>query len=202
MEYLSPETLYEMIEARRLDLGLTQSEVTRRAFGKESTAAIQNLRRGSMMSADKLQAIATALNWQFHFGPPKQAEGFNAPPLDELSVNVEGLRGEQPIQVPASAAAILGWHPSSLKWTRYDHADMVPTIGQMSVIVIDENASPTANQLAAVEINGDLRCGRLTRIGDATIMTSDTIGAPPKILPSDATDWRYLGRVIWTARLV
>lgn len=67
----TPHQIYEALEARRLELGLSQAEVGARAFGKSDNAAFQALRRGSSPSAEKLAGLCAAVGWEFYFGPPR-----------------------------------------------------------------------------------------------------------------------------------
>jgi transcriptional regulator with XRE-family HTH domain len=66
--------LYAQIEARRAELGLTQAELGFRAFGKSETSAIQNIKRGSSPSFERLGAIADALGFDLFFGSPRDSD--------------------------------------------------------------------------------------------------------------------------------
>ncbi|WP_375227544.1 S24 family peptidase [Roseobacter sp. S98] len=63
--------LYELIESRRKELGLTQVEVEKRAFGRARNGSFQNIRRGAWPSFDKLQALAKVLKLELKFGLPE-----------------------------------------------------------------------------------------------------------------------------------
>jgi len=67
------DRIFELIEQRRKELGLSQAQVSERAFDRSDTSAIQNIRRGSSPSVDKLAALGEALGLEFYFGP-KRAE--------------------------------------------------------------------------------------------------------------------------------
>lgn len=67
---MEAKELYRLIDSRRKDLGLTQAEVTKRAFGRDAdTSAIQNLRRGSIPSYATLEAICKALDLEVKIAP-------------------------------------------------------------------------------------------------------------------------------------
>lgn len=70
---MEPSTLYHILEERRRELGLTQSEVTERAFGRKDTSAIQNIRRGKSPSVTSAAAICEALGLEFYIGPKRVA---------------------------------------------------------------------------------------------------------------------------------
>lgn len=66
---MEPTDLYRILEDRRLELGLTQAEVTERAFGRADTSSIQNIRRGKAPSITSAAAICDALGLEFYIGP-------------------------------------------------------------------------------------------------------------------------------------
>lgn len=79
-----------IIENRREDLGLSQAEVSERAFGRKENSAIQNIKRGSSPSAEKLEALAGALDLEFYFGPKR--EGTSAlPAFSNTTIPHHGL---------------------------------------------------------------------------------------------------------------
>ena len=53
--------LYQKLERRRKELGLTQAQVGQRAFGRADNSALQNIRRGAWPSADRLSALCSVL---------------------------------------------------------------------------------------------------------------------------------------------
>lgn len=67
----SAAEIYQLIENRRRELGLSQSEVGVRAFGKSDNTAIQSIKKGSSPSIERIAAIASALNLDLYLGPPR-----------------------------------------------------------------------------------------------------------------------------------
>lgn len=63
--------LYAQIEQRRAELGLSQAQLSMLAFGKNDTSAVQNIKRGSSPSFERLGAIADALGLELYFGRPR-----------------------------------------------------------------------------------------------------------------------------------
>ena len=63
--------IYEIVNARRVELGLTQAEVSRKAFGRTDTGLIQHLRRGKSPTARTLRSLCEALGLEFYIGPPR-----------------------------------------------------------------------------------------------------------------------------------
>lgn len=72
----SPAEIYQRIEERRRELGLSQTDVGLRAFGKVDNTAIQSLKKGSSPSVERLKAIADVLGLELYFGDPRP----NVPP--------------------------------------------------------------------------------------------------------------------------
>ncbi|MEM1077419.1 MAG: S24 family peptidase [Pseudomonadota bacterium] len=90
------DKLLEIIEDRRRELGLTQTEVTKRAFRRNDTSAIQSIRRGSSPSVEKLAAIGDALGLELYFGPkraPKEPDFDNNNPLPHKGLAKCGING-------------------------------------------------------------------------------------------------------------
>ncbi|SFQ13572.1 Phage repressor protein C, contains Cro/C1-type HTH and peptisase s24 domains [Roseivivax halotolerans] len=69
--------LFELFEARRKELGLSQAEVGRRAFGKEDNSALQGIRRGSSPSWDKVRALCEALRLELYVGEARDFSNSN-----------------------------------------------------------------------------------------------------------------------------
>jgi phage repressor protein C with HTH and peptisase S24 domain len=65
---LTPQRIYEVIDQRRRELGLSQVEVSLRAFGRADNGPLQSIRRGSWPSVEKLAALAAVLGLEFSFG--------------------------------------------------------------------------------------------------------------------------------------
>jgi len=63
---------YDLVERHREMLGLTQVEVAKRAFGQNSTAVIQGLRRGKSPGMERIGALCEALGLEFYVGPPRE----------------------------------------------------------------------------------------------------------------------------------
>lgn len=82
---LETSDLYELIEARRKELNLSQAELGELVNGKPSTGFIQNIRRGSSPTTQTLEAICGALNLEFYIGPPRLSSEV---PLDHMGQSI------------------------------------------------------------------------------------------------------------------
>jgi phage repressor protein C with HTH and peptisase S24 domain len=65
------DEIFTIIEDRRKELGLSQAQVSMRAFNRNDTSAIQNIKRGSVPSFEKLSAISRVLGLECYFGIPR-----------------------------------------------------------------------------------------------------------------------------------
>lgn len=88
----SPATILQIVEDRRKELGLSQAEVSARAFGRNDNAAIQNLKKGASPSIDRVEALARALNLEVYFGPKRHASGFSDGDMASDLGRAEALR--------------------------------------------------------------------------------------------------------------
>lgn len=79
---LTVQEIFDLLEERRKKLGLSQAQVSAMALGedKRNSAFFQGLRRGAMPSAQRLQAVASALDLEFYFGPPREAKSVHPGP--------------------------------------------------------------------------------------------------------------------------
>jgi len=75
MHRMNEAEIYRVVDERRNELGLTQVEVSRRAFNRSDTALIQNLRRGKPPNSRTLNALCDALGLEFYIGPPRGETG-------------------------------------------------------------------------------------------------------------------------------
>lgn len=70
---LPVEEIYDLVEARRKELGLSQARISELITGKSGdTSLIQNLRRGKIPRADKLAELSKVLGLEFYFGPARE----------------------------------------------------------------------------------------------------------------------------------
>lgn len=78
---LNTDEIYDLLEQKRLSLGLSQAEVGGLAFGKADNSAFQSIRRGASPSVHRLHALAKALGLELYFGPSKSDDERIAPLL-------------------------------------------------------------------------------------------------------------------------
>ena len=66
----TPNLIYEVLESRRIELGLSQAQASKAINGRSDSSFFQALKRGSIPSASRLASAADALGLEFYFGPP------------------------------------------------------------------------------------------------------------------------------------
>ncbi|MBN8294702.1 LexA family transcriptional regulator [Rhodobacter sp. NTK016B] len=219
----SPIQIFQALEARRLELGLSQAEVGARAFGKPDNAAFQALRRGSSPSVEKLAALCGAVGWEFYFGPPREsldaelaaarADEFAQIPVHDASLAAGGgfMNGSED---PAGHLAFkrtwlrrIGVSASVAVLARADGESMAPTIHDGDMLLIDRSRSelPTRQrdpkdarraQIFAFLDDGAARVKRIELApGDSLVLLSDNPAFAPEFRPIASIS--VIGRVMW-----
>jgi hypothetical protein len=77
----SPEEILALFEARMAELGMSQSQLEARAFGKAGNTAIQNLKKGASPAFDRVADMARVLGLELYLGRPR-GPGMSEPPSD------------------------------------------------------------------------------------------------------------------------
>jgi phage repressor protein C with HTH and peptisase S24 domain len=62
----------ELVERRRLELGLSMADLAERAFGSRTTTVVQDLKRGRSPSIDRAKALCEVLGLEFYLGPVRE----------------------------------------------------------------------------------------------------------------------------------
>lgn len=92
--------LLRLFEPRLAELGMSQAELGAAAFGKADNSAIQALKKGSVPSIDRVEAMARVLGLECYVGPPRA----NAMEFREGSAE-----GAASILAPPTGYATLVW---------------------------------------------------------------------------------------------
>lgn len=209
-------------EARRRELGLSQAEVSLRAFGKPTSSAFQNIRKGSAPSIDRVRALCEALDLEFYVGPRRDITptGFAEATVASFTragataactdVFREGFlpfpwhdRARQP--TPPPVAISLAWlqahglAPNDLRFVELpDHPDG-PTLA-----LVDSRARRAGDPATWCWIEaGRLHLGTLYFDEGGPVVIGPSPAHPKGrwILPKDVFAVQFLGRAVWVARL-
>jgi len=216
---LTAAEIYALIENRRSELGLSQAQLGQLAFGQSNSAAIQNLRRGSSPTADRLSALADALNLELYFGPRRDltpapsttvsGEAFatvarydaagaagdgvinlDGPPVDHLAFSKRWLEQNG---ISAGDSILINVRGDSMRPSLYDG----------DLVMIDRRKTQIRSGQIYVFREADaLRIKRLEVIPDAAIiLRSDNPEHPPEHRTGEAMNavsQNIVGQVVWS----
>ena len=87
---LSVEEIYDTLEGRRKELGLSQAAASKLMFGRADSSFFQGLRRGSMPSAARLATAYTALGLRSYFETLAPRQGVAKTRADRATWHPDG----------------------------------------------------------------------------------------------------------------
>ena len=217
------QDIYERLENRRKQLGLSQAEVGLRAFGKADNSAFQALRRGSSPSVEKLIELCRALDWEFYFGPPRDPVGEPQPPAADpeefanipvhaasLAAGAGAENGAEPIidylSFRRDWLRRIGVVPSNAVMARVEGDSMEPTIWAGDMVLIDRakkevpvrkgNAKKGRSPVYAILDDGHARVKRIERPAeDQILLLSDNPDYSPEFAKIETLS--IIGKVMW-----
>jgi hypothetical protein len=207
----TPEDILKLFETRMAALGMTQSQLDAKAFGKPGNTAIQSLKKGFDPAFGRVAAMARVLGLELYLGPPR-SHGMAEPeaPSDFHIVNT-GKAGYLPIPWTepglgrgSSPVALLGWWLEKNALIADDLSAVLPDIS----LVEDVDPARTIAILQAGAVRkgaGQLWCLKegskviLARIawtnGGFVIMPPRVDQAPRVVLSADPSAPHPIGRV-------
>jgi transcriptional regulator with XRE-family HTH domain len=220
---LETHEIYELIEARRKELNLSQSQLGQLALGQDNSSVIQAIKRGSSPSALKLEAICNALGLEFYVGPARPLQS----KISELNSsvpkpNVDDFAFVQRFDVKLSAGPGANGDNSRplasvafrKEWLAQQGliADrcvvcgvtgdsMEPLLFDTDLVLIDRRATELRNgQVYAVtDVVGDVRIKRLEKIEGGIVLHSDNPNSPTEVrMGDDANHVNIIGRLAWS----
>lgn len=149
---LTTADLYAMLDARRIELGLSQLQLGQLAFGRPDSSAMQNLRRGSSPTFDRLSSICDALGFELYCGPRRSDDATpqslaETAPASDLA-QVSALRaGYLPLPWH-SLSRQAGASPIALHAEFFDRIGLPPD--GLSVVAPERCHIPVDNDLSAL----------------------------------------------------
>lgn len=217
---LTLEEIYDRLEARRLELGLSQADVGAKAFGRADNSAFQGIRRGAWPSVQKLQALAAALDLEFNFGAPKadnsstenivQIDGGDYAPVPLF--NARASAGPGALNGDAEVVEQLAFQRSWLKkmnvkpgnacLLRVKGDSMSPLLQDGDIALIDQSKSKIRNgrAYAFVDIDGQTRIKRLEQLDEKTLLLrSDNPNHTWELRKAtELNRIKMIGEVVWS----
>ncbi len=217
------QQIYEILEKRRLELGMSQAEVCTKAFGKADNSPFQSLRRGSAPAPEKLKSLSDVLDLEFYFGPRR----------DHGTVETVAIDGSEYAHVALHDAALsagpgvenggrnivdhlafrrdwlrnIGVSASDAVLARASGDSMWPTIHGGDIVLIDVGSQlcprrvrePKDTRPVPIYALLDDGAARIKRLALATpgtmVLLSDNPECPPEFRP--VTTLSVIGKVMW-----
>ncbi len=219
---IETSALFALLDARRAELGLSQAEVGRRAFGQSDGSALQNIRRGSSPTFDKLQRLCQVLGLEITLdglsGAPALrkteavSEDFAHVPLHAVSLSAGGGFANASEQLVDYLAFRKDWlgkigvPPASAVLARAEGDSMQPCIWSGDLVLIDQSKtclparkmdgkSQRGSIFAFIE-DGHARIKRIDRASDAELLLiSDNPDYGPQFAKIETIS--IIGKVMW-----
>jgi phage repressor protein C with HTH and peptisase S24 domain len=226
---LSTAAIFALIEARRIELGLSQAEVGRRAFNQNDGSALQNMKRGSAPTIENLGKLCASLGLDVQIGPKTAAA-----PVEHVMVD-----GADFARIPLHDAYLsagpgvtngdvaiidhlvfrnewlqkIGLKPDHAAMARISGDSMAPGIQHGDLVLIDTSKrevpvakkckNPVAPPIFAFMQDDEARVKRLERQEpSALILYSDNQTFRPEILFGSEVDCiNILGQVVWSGHV-
>ncbi|RUS64910.1 helix-turn-helix transcriptional regulator [Pseudorhodobacter sp. E13] len=215
------ETLLQKIEARRLELGLSQTEVSQRAFGKSDNSAISNMKRGSSPNFDRASQLCAALGLELYVGPPRESgpveqlllEGTDFAPVHRLDVCLSAGPGAEngDHAVVETMAFRRDWlakmniAPSAAVLVRVAGDSMQPGLhdGDMALVDTAQKTIRSGQIYAVTDIDARTLVKRVDTLGgEGLLLRSDNPEFAPIIrLGDEANNVTIHGRVVWSGHV-
>jgi transcriptional regulator with XRE-family HTH domain len=209
---LTTAQLYELLEARRIELGLSHMELGEAAFGRADNSAIMNIKRGSSPTIERLIAICGALGLEVFvgkprslaglsedpgptdFAPPSQApSGFLTIPWNQPAIGA----GSAPLAIQAAWLDAQGLIPERLSAVLPDQALLENVEPGRTVAIIDSPAARRgAGSIWCLEEKGQKTLARVAWLDDCfVIMPAFAHQAPRLISGEERSQIGIIGRV-------
>lgn len=225
---LKPDEIYAAIETRRKLLGLSQAQVGQLAFDRDDTSPIQNIKRGSSPSVEKLAAIGEALGFELYFGPKRGGsngpsfgiEGFAEAAVENILPAIDGSkealregflpipydtgdpsnRGVAPLAFSRAWLNDAGLSPENLSFLSVGDEKMSPTLSKGSLALIEKGKRPRDLDVFSYIASGKISFARISAPDKNTMfLTYDhPLTAPLLLTEQNKSAIRLLGRVVWT----
>jgi len=178
------------------------------------------LRRGSSPTAERLAALAEALDLELYFGPKRSV---SMPAQPEVLMGSDDFATISRVSAEASAGhgalngdpEVVGSLAFKRRWLRdrgikperallvsVTGDSMAPRISEGDLVLVDLDRTEIENgePYIVTDTDGETRLKRLHRLGAKTLaLVSDNPAYPPELRNgADAERVRVLGRVVWS----
>lgn len=216
------EDFLALIEEHRKKRGWSVADLSDRAFNSRTTSAIPDIKRGSVPSIERAQAICDALGLEFHIGPPRstaataELDGERFATIARYDASAAAGNGVINLDAPPKdhLALPLDWlvetgiRPDRCILITASGDSMAPAISNGDLVMIDRQRTEIISGRVYVYNAPDdgTRVKRLELIPDAeTIITrsdnTDQKRYPPEYHTGpamNAISQNILGEVVWS----
>jgi transcriptional regulator with XRE-family HTH domain len=216
---LTTEALYELLDAKRVELGLSQTEVGRRALGHSSASALQNMKRGSSPTVENLSLICDVLGLDIQIGPRLRSVGglsesdgetdFDKPTPARMGYlpipwTVPGLGlGSAPISIQRDYLAKHGLIPDRLSAVVPDTVLLSLPVEGPFVAVLDARKARRGHGLWCFSEGRKTILAHITFDEGGMIISSPSPSTPAQLVNADRmTMIQLLGRVVMLTSVV
>ena len=214
---LTTAQIFETLDARRIELGLSQAEVGRRALQQTDGSALQNIKRGSSPSAETLSKLCDALGLEIYIGKPRRdspSQTHLSEPAGETDFQRADAFRAGYLPLPWLDPAVgSGAAPIAFSYVWMEANGLIP--GSLACVVPDQVAAPTVDArsfLAVIDIarakagyglwmireKGKKIAVRALFEGSSMVIMPDDLEHAPRIIH----DWKGgevvpLGKIVW-----
>lgn len=215
------ESLLQKIEAKRLELGWSQVEVSERAFGRSDNSAISNMKRGSAPNFDRVSQLCAALDLELYVGPKRDVgpveqvllEGTDFAPVHRLNARLSAGHGAQngePAIIETLAfrrdwLAKMNVDPAAAVLVKVIGNSMQPGLHDGDLALVDTTQRPirSGHVYAFTDIDAQTLVKRIDTLdGEGLLLRSDNPDFPPLArLGEDANRVIVHGRVVWSGHV-
>jgi len=214
--------IYALIEEYRKKLGLSQAEVALRAFGQDSSAAIQGLRRGKSPGIERLSAMSEVLGLELYFGPPRRSEAVlplsNHQKVELLSdfafverfdvslsagpgANGDNAKKLSPVSFRRDWLSEKGLLADKCVVCSVGGNSMEPLLFEGDLVLLDRRQADLRDGqiYGVVDIEGDTRIKRIELIDNGLLLRSENPDCPTELRQGeDANRVRIIGSLAWS----
>lgn len=214
--------IYALIEEYRKKLGLSQAEVALRAFGQDSSAAIQGLRRGKSPGIERLSAMSEVLGLELYFGPPRSSEAVlprsSHQKIELLSefafverfdvhlsagpgANGNNAKKLSPVSFRRDWLSEKGLVADKCVVCSVGGNSMEPLLFEGDLVLLDRRQADLRDGqiYGVVDIEGDTRIKRIELIENGLLLRSENPECPTELRQGeDANRVRIIGSLAWS----
>ncbi len=213
----TPEEILILFESRMAALGMTQSQLDVKAFGKQGTSSIQNLKKGADPSYSRVAALARALGLELYLGLPR-VPGLADPPADSdfhlVNIGKAGYltlpwaepglgKGSAPVAVHGSWLESHSLIPDRLSAVVPDISLIDGVPAEDTVAILEKAADRRGSgQTWCIKDRGKVILARLAFIDGGFVIMPARLDQAPRVVRKDDPDGPYpLGRVALLAAI-